>query len=87
MATETELNRRLTEVNDAITALLSGAPVDHKTGELSVNKSAMYKALTEERRQLESALQSVPAIKTRQTDTIVSRFGQESTRYRGDTTE
>jgi hypothetical protein len=85
MATEAQLTAQLTAVQSQIDVLLTGAPFDHKQGEVEVKKTATYSALFTERARLEDALTRVPAVVVRQQDDTVGRFGERHVVFRGDT--
>lgn len=85
MATEAELTAQLAAVQSQIDVLLTGAPFDHKQGEVEVKKTASYTALFSERARLEKALTMLPGVVVRQQDDTVDRFGGRSVVFRGDT--
>lgn len=82
--TESSLTTQLAEINTAISLALTGAPFDHKEGDLEITKSRALTALFAERQRLEDALAKVPAVAVHHEDAVIGRFGEESTVYRGD---
>lgn len=85
MATEAELTTQIAAVQTQIDKVLSGAAIDHKTGDLEVTKSRIMTALFAERARLEKARTMVPGVAVHQQDDTVGRFGERHVVFRGDT--